>query len=131
MLLSLKFEENCAGCDEKDGDIVRIILRYICLAKWVSMVLEKLQTMVASLELSTHKNYFVYRYFENRKQYVLSQSLIVLQILFEDLYIYQYGKFNCIWMFLFFTSDHLKEQFKERYAARSYLPVLDPEILLK
>ena len=28
LLLSLKFEENCAGCDEKDGDIVRIILRY-------------------------------------------------------------------------------------------------------
>ncbi len=28
LLLSLKFEENCAGCDENDGDIVRIILRY-------------------------------------------------------------------------------------------------------
>ena len=28
LLLSLKFEENCAGCDEEDGDIVRLILRY-------------------------------------------------------------------------------------------------------
>ncbi|XP_028394360.1 rap1 GTPase-activating protein 1-like isoform X2 [Dendronephthya gigantea] len=29
LLLSLKFEENCPGCDEKDGDIVRIILRSV------------------------------------------------------------------------------------------------------